>query len=135
MDVLNQLAKSINQNVSELPTKLLLGYVDEDKPLSLYAQPGSKILEEDYDGNQEKLLPFEIAFKTQDLAKGNAVMYAISTYLDNLDHLDTDGTYTVQSLDIDPQPFLTTIDVADNGLFLLDFSLTIYTQKTTRSFK
>ncbi|QHJ80573.1 MAG: hypothetical protein [Caudoviricetes sp.] len=135
MDVLNQLAKSINKNVSELPTKLLLGYVDKDKPLSLYAQPGSKILEEDYDGNQEKLLPFEIAFKTQDLAKGNAVMYAISTYLDNLDHLDTDGSYTVQSLDIDPQPFLTTIDVADNGLFLLDFSLTIYTQKTTRSFK
>lgn len=132
MDLINQIAKSINSNVDDLPEKLILGYVDDHHNFTLYAQPGSRILEEDFAGNQVKLMNFEIAYQTEELGQGDMLMRKIANYLDNLSHLDDDGTYTVENLDLDPNPFITTIDVKGRGLFLLDFNITIETLRKGR---
>ncbi|WP_248706310.1 minor capsid protein [Convivina praedatoris] len=130
MDLLECLAKSINDNVKQLPGKLMLGYISETKPFAIYAQPGSKVISADYDGTQLKEMPFEVALSTNSLGQGDSVMWSISNYLDNLTKLDTDGTYTVERLDIQPQPFLSMADMQNKGLFLLDFSVQITAKRT-----
>lgn len=133
MDLINQIAKSINTNAN-VTEKLKIGYIDNHNNFVIYAQPGSRIIEEDYAGNQEKQMNFEIAYKTDfgDIRNGDKLIRSVADYLDNLSHLDNDGSYTVENLDLDPNPFITTIDVDDKGLFLLDFNVTIETKRTGR---
>lgn len=131
MELLEQLGRTINQNLTSLPADLKLGYVDPDhgKPFSMYANPGSRVISSDFDGTQVKELPFEVALATNQLSQGDGVMWKISTYLDNLTHLDTDGTYTVEKIEIQPQPFLSMIDEKGRGMFLLDFTVQIATKR------
>ncbi|WP_307994977.1 phage tail terminator protein [Weissella viridescens] len=127
MDLLNQLAKKVNQlDLSETLTK---SNINADYKFGIYTLPGSKIIEEDMAGNQEKLIPIEIAYRSNDYTEATNMLTQVSDMLNNLAQLDTNGSYTFNQLDIEPQPYATGLMINDEGVFLLDFSVTITTKK------
>ena len=128
MDLIDQLAKLINK-MPGLPTKISKSYLDKDYYFGIYMLPGSKIIEEDMAGNQEKSLPIEIAFRSNDFDVANKLLWRISDMLDNLTSLETDDTYEFERLIIQPQPFLAGADVNGEGVFLLDFTVEVLTKR------
>ncbi|WP_307994546.1 minor capsid protein [uncultured Weissella sp.] len=128
MDLLNQLAKKINA-MPELPTKISKAAINTEYQFGIYTLPGSKVIEEDMAGNQEKSIPIEIAYRSNDYTKATNMLTQVSDMLNNLAQLDTDGSYTFNQLDIEPQPYATGLMINDEGVFLLDFSVIITTKK------
>ena len=127
MDLLERLADKINE-LPDLPERLIIGQLSHNNDFGFYSQPGSQVISEDWSGIQERSLPCEIAYRTDDFEKANNSLWKISELLDGLNKLQTDGTYEFNRINIQPQPFLTMIDVTEKGVFLLDFSVEITQQ-------
>ncbi|KAA8371894.1 capsid protein [Leuconostoc carnosum] len=126
MDLIERLADKINS--IDLPQMMIIGQLSEASDFGFYSQPGSQVISQDWSGIQERLLPFEVALRTDDIELGNNTLWKISELLDSTNSLETDGTYEFNKINIEPQPFLAMIDVSNKGIFLLDFSVEI-TQK------
>lgn len=127
MDLIERLADKINE-LPNLPQTMIIGQLSNANDFGFYSQPGSQVISQDWSGIQERLLPFEVALRTDDFELGNNTLWRISELLDGMTRLETDETYTFNKINIEPQPFLAMIDVSKKGVFLLDFSVEI-TQK------
>ncbi|MQR27299.1 capsid protein [Leuconostoc mesenteroides] len=126
MDLIERLSDKINS--IDLPQIMIIGQLSEDSDFGFYSQPGSQVISQDWSGIQERLLPFEVALRTDDIELGNNTLWKISELLDSTNSLETDGTYEFNKINIEPQPFLAMIDVANKGIFLLDFNVEITQQ-------
>lgn len=127
MDLTEQLATVINQ-MNSLPAKIKIAHLSPNIKFGIYPQPGSQVISEDWSGLEERSIPYEVALKTNDFELADQTLMNISELLDNLEELDNDGTYDVQEIQITPSPFLATIDVDDEGIYLLDFTVIVETQ-------
>lgn len=127
MDLIEQLALSIN-TIEGLPEQITMSYLSNDVDFGIYGQPGSKVLSEDWSGLQEKAMPIQIAYKSTDGYSAEQTLYRVADYLDGLTSLQTDGTYTVEEIDIQPQPFLAGVGIDDKPMYLLDFTIVISVQ-------
>lgn len=127
MDLIERLALSIN-TIENLPEPIIMSYLSNDVNFGIYAQSGSKVLSEDWSGLQEKAMPIQIAYKSSDGYEAEQTLYRVSNFLDELEHLKTDGTYSIEEIDIQPQPFLAGIGIDDKPMYLLDFTVIITVQ-------
>ncbi|KAA8364793.1 phage tail terminator protein [Leuconostoc carnosum] len=127
MDLIERLADKINE-LPNLPQTMIIGQLSNANDFGFYSQPGSQVISQDWSGIQERLLPFEVALRTNDFELGNNTLWRISELLDGMTRLETDETYTFNKINIEPQPFLAIIDVSEKGVFLLDFSVEITQQ-------
>ena len=71
-------------NTLGLPLKCKLDYLSENESLSVYPLPGGKVEDEDMAGTQILSLPYEIAIKSKDQQKLNAILWKINTELSKI---------------------------------------------------
>lgn len=71
-------------NTLGLPLKCKLDYLSEYESLSVYPLPGGKVEDEDMAGTQILSLPYEVAIKSKDQQKLNAILWKINTELSKI---------------------------------------------------
>ena len=129
MDLLERLAASINQ-VPNLPMKCTLGYLTVADSLSLYPLPGSRVLHEDYAGNQPWQMNYEVGTRTKNQQQANTTLWLVSQALDVLtaDNLvSSNDSFEFESLTINGQPSISEQDTQGYSTYQLSFYVTINT--------
>lgn len=129
MDLLERLAASINQ-VPNLPMKCTLGYLTVADSLSLYPLPGSRVLDEDYAGNQQWQMNYEVGTRTKNQQQANTTLWLVSQALDVLtadDLVSSNDSFEFESLTIDGQPSISEQDTQGYSTYQLSFSVTVNT--------
>jgi len=124
MDLLERLAASINQ-VPNLPMKCTLGYLTAADSLSLYPLPGSRVLDEDYAGNQQWQMNYEVGMRTKNQQQANTTLWLVSQALDMLmadDLVSSNGSFEFESLTINGQPSISDQDTQGYSHYHLGFS-------------
>ncbi|WP_076637289.1 minor capsid protein [Lactiplantibacillus plantarum] len=129
MDLLERLAASINQ-VPNLPMKCTLGYLPVADSLSLYPLPGSRVLDEDYAGNQQWQMNYEVGTRTKNQQQANTTLWLVSQALDVLtadDLVSSNDSFEFESLTINGQPSISEQDTQGYSTYQLSFSVTVNT--------
>ncbi|GAB1229506.1 hypothetical protein SNK12g_12250 [Lactiplantibacillus plantarum] len=129
MDLLERLAASINQ-VPNLPMKCTLGYLTVADSLSLYPLPGSRVLDEDYAGNQQWQMNYEVGTRTKNQQQANTTLWLVSQALDVLtadDLVSSNDSFEFESLAINGQPSISEQDTQGYSTYQLSFSVTVNT--------
>lgn len=129
MDLLERLVSTINQTPN-LPIQCKLGYLTAADSLSLYPLPGSRVLDEDYAGNQQWQMNYEVGFRTKDQSKANSTLWLVSQALDVLtdeDLVSTNSSFEFESLTINGQPSITKQDTQGYTTYQLSFSVIVNT--------
>ncbi|EPD25392.1 minor capsid protein [Lactiplantibacillus plantarum] len=129
MDLLERLAATINQ-VPNLPMKCTLGYLTAADSLSLYPLPGSRVLDEDYAGNQQWQMNYEVGMRTKNQQQANTTLWLISQALDVLtadDLVSSNGSFEFESLTISGQPSISEQDAQGYSIYQLSFSIIVNT--------
>lgn len=108
-------------NTLGLPLKCKLDYLSEDESLSVYPLPGGKVEDEDMAGTQILLLPFEVAIKSKDQQKLNAILWKINTELSRIgfELPSLNNSYTFLALTVET-PSLNDADEQGFYIYLLD---------------
>lgn len=129
MDLLERLAASINQ-VPNLPMKCTLGYLTVADSLSLYPLPGSRVLDEDYAGNQQWQMNYEVGTRTKNQQQANTTLWLVSQALDVLtadDLVSSNDSFEFESLTINGQPSISEQDTQGYSTYQLSFSVIVNT--------
>ena len=113
-----------------LPITPRLDYLNEGEDLVIYALPGGKV-DEDMAGTQILSLPFEIAIKSKDQQKVNAILWKINTELSKigLELPSLNNSYTFLSLKVET-PSLNDVNDQDYYIYLLDLQATIEVERS-----
>ena len=114
-----------------LPLTPRLGYLNEGEDLVIYALPGGKVEEEDMAGTQILSLPFEIAIKSKDQQKANAILWKINTELSKIgfELPSLNNSYTFLALTVET-PSLNDADEQGFYIYLLDLEATIEVERS-----
>jgi len=129
MDLLERLVGVINQ-VPNLPMRCKLGYLTAADSLSLYPLPGSRVLDEDYAGNQQWQMNYEVGFRTKDQSKANSVLWLVSQALDILtdeELVSSNNSFEFESLTINGQPSISEQDTQGYTTYQLSFFVIVNT--------
>ncbi|MCG0570834.1 minor capsid protein [Lactiplantibacillus plantarum] len=129
MDLLERLAASINK-VPNLPMKCTLGYLTAADSLSLYPLPGSRVLDEDYAGNQQWKMNYEVGISTKNQQQANTTLWLVSQALDVLtadDLVSSNKSFEFESLTINGQPSISEQDTQGYSTYQLSFSVIVNT--------
>ena len=118
-------------NTLGLPLKCKLDYLSEDESLSVYPLPGGKVEDEDMAGTQILSLPYEIAIKSKDQQKLNAILWKINTELSKIgfELPSLNDSYTFLSLKVET-PSLNDVNDQDYCIYLLDLQATIEVERS-----
>lgn len=113
-----------------LPITPRLDYLNEGEDLVIYALPGGKVEDEDMSGTQILSLPFEIAIKSKDQQKVNAILWKINTELSKigLELPSLNNSYTFLSLKVET-PSLNDVNDQDYYIYLLDLEARIEVER------
>ena len=126
MDLLERLADSIDL-VEGMPMPCVIGFLDGEDNLCIYSLPGSRTIEEYFDGTKERELLFEVGFNTKDQEKANKTLWLISNHLDELSTLASeDGSFVFLGIEISETPFVSEQDTQRNSTYLLGIKITIH---------
>lgn len=114
-----------------LPLTPRLDYLNEGEDLVIYALPGGKVEDEDMAGTQILSLPYEIAIKSKDQQKVNAILWKINTELSKigLELPSLNNSYTFLSLKVET-PSLNDVNDQDYYIYLLDLQATIEVERS-----
>ena len=114
-----------------LPITPRLDYLNEGEDLVIYALPGGKVEDEDMAGTQILSLPFEIAIKSKDQQKVNAILWKINTELSKigLELPSLNNSYTFLSSKVET-PSLNDVNDQDYYIYLLDLQATIEVERS-----
>lgn len=114
-----------------LPLTPRLDYLNEGENLVIYALPGGKVEGEDMAGTQILSLPFEIAIKSKDQQKVNAVLWKINTELSKigLELPSLNNSYTFLSLKVET-PSLNDVNDQDYYIYLLDLEARLEVERS-----
>ncbi|MBP5833253.1 phage tail terminator protein [Lactiplantibacillus plantarum] len=129
MDLLERLAASINR-VPSLPMKCTLGYLTVADSLSLYPLPGSRVLDEDYAGNQQWQMNYEVGTRTKNQQQANTTLWLVSQALDVLttdDLVSSNKSFEFETLTINGQPSISEQDTQGYSTYQLSFSVIVNT--------
>lgn len=129
MDLLERLAAIINQ-VPNLPMKCTLGYLTVADSLSLYPLPGSRVLDEDYAGNQQWQMNYEVGMRIKNQQQANTTLWLVSQALDVLttdDLVSSNKSFEFESLTINGQPSISEQDTQGYSTYQLSFSVIVNT--------
>ena len=104
-----------------LPLTPRLDYLNESEDLVIYALPGGKVEDEDMAGTQILSLPYEIAIKSKDQQKANAILWKINTELSKIgiELPSLNNSYTFLALTVET-PSLNDADEQGFYIYLLD---------------
>ena len=113
-----------------LPITPRLDYLNEGEDLVIYALPGGKVENEDMAGIQILSLPFEIAIKSKDKQKVNAILWKINTELSKigLELPSLNNSYTFLSLKVET-PSLNDVNDQNYCIYLLDLEARIEVER------
>lgn len=114
-----------------LPITPRLDYLNEGEDLVIYALPGGKVEDEDMAGTQILSLPFEIAIKSKDQQKVNAILWKINTELSKigLELPSLNNSYTFLSLKVET-PSLNDVNDQDYYIYLLDLQARLEVERS-----
>ena len=114
-----------------LPLTPRLDYLNESEDLVIYALPGGKVEDEDIAGTQILSLPYEIAIKSKDQQKANAILWKINTELSKIgiELPSLNNSYTFLALTVET-PSLNDADEQGFYIYLLDLEATIEVERS-----
>lgn len=114
-----------------LPLTPRLDYLNEGEDLVIYALPGGKVEDEDMAGTQIMSLPYEIAIKSKNQQKVNAILWKINFELSKigLELPSLNNSYTFLSLKVET-PSLNDVNDQDYYIYLLDLQATIEVERS-----
>ena len=114
-----------------LPLTPRLDYLNESEDLVIYALPGGKVEDEDMAGTQILSLPDEIAIKSKDQQKANAILWKINTELSKIgiELPSLNNSYTFLALTVET-PSLNDADEQGFYIYLLDLEATIEVERS-----
>lgn len=114
-----------------LPLTPRLDYLNEGEDLVIYALPGGKVEDEDMAGTQILSLPYEIAIKSKDQQKVNAILWKINTELSKigLELPSLNNSYTFLSLKVET-PSLNDVNDQDYYIYLLDLQARLEVERS-----
>lgn len=114
-----------------LPLTPRLGYLNEGEDLVIYALPGGKVEDEDMAGTQILSLPYEIAIKSKDQQKANAILWKINTELSKIgfELPSSNNSYTFLALTVET-PSLNDADEQGFYIYLLDLQARLEVERS-----
>lgn len=118
-------------NTLGLPLKCKLDYLSENESLSAYPLPGGKVEDEDMAGTQILSLPYEIAIKSKDQQKLNAILWKINTELSKIgfELPSLNNSYTFLALNVET-PSLNDADAQGFYIYLLDLQARLEVERS-----
>lgn len=129
MDLLKTLRNKFADNI-DLPFPLKIGFIPKKETMSMYTQPGSTVIDADFDGNIEKSVNITVSARSKDFELAQSALMDISNYVDRLNnssfaHITEE--YRILSLIQSSVPYL--VEQDENGLstFSQDFVVRIET--------
>ncbi|EOE6413460.1 minor capsid protein [Enterococcus hirae] len=126
MDLWERVADSID-SVKGLPMPCMMGFLNGEDTLCVYTLPGSRTIEEYFDGTREREMLFEVGFNTKDQEKANRTLWLISNHLEELSSLGSnDGSFKFISSEISDTPFVSEQDNQGLSTYLLDIKINIH---------
>lgn len=126
MDLWERVADSID-SVKGLPMPCMMGFLNGEDTLCVYTLPGSRTIEEYFDGTREREMLFEVGFNTKDQEKANRTLWLISNHLEELPSLGSnDGSFKFISSEISDTPFVSEQDNQGLSTYLLDIKINIH---------
>lgn len=114
-----------------LPLTPRLDYLNESEDLVIYALPGGKVEDEDMAGTQILSLPYEIAIKSKDQQKANAILWKINTELSKIgiELPSLNKSYTFLALTVET-PSLNDADEQGFYIYLLDLQARLEVERS-----
>lgn len=114
-----------------LPQTPRLDYLNESEDLVIYALPGGKVEDEDMAGTQILSLPYEIAIKSKDQQKANAILWKINTELSKIgiELPSLNNSYTFLALTVET-PSLNDADEQGFYIYLLDLQARLEVERS-----
>lgn len=114
-----------------LPLTPRLNYLNESEDLVIYALPGGKVEDEDMAGTQILSLPYEIAIKSKDQQKANAILWKINTELSKIgiELPSLNNSYTFLALTVET-PSLNDADEQGFYIYLLDLQARLEVERS-----
>lgn len=114
-----------------LPLTPRLDYLNESEDLVIYALPGGKVEDEDMAGTQILSLPYEIAIKSKDQQKANAILWKINTELSKIgiELPSLNNSYTFLALTVET-PSLNDADEQEFYIYLLDLQARLEVERS-----
>lgn len=114
-----------------LPLTPRLDYLNESEDLVIYALPGGKVEDEDMAGTQILSLPYEIAIKSKDQQKANAILWKINTELSKIgiELPSLNNSYTFLVLTVET-PSLNDADEQGFYIYLLDLQVRLEVERS-----
>lgn len=114
-----------------LPLTPRLDYLNEGEDLVIYALPGGKVEDEDMAGTQILSLPYEIAIKSEDQQKANAILWKINTELSKIgfELPSSNNSYTFLALTVET-PSLNDADEQGFYIYLLDLQARLEVERS-----
>ena len=108
-----------------------LDYLNESEDLVIYALPGGKVEDEDMAGTQILSLPYEIAIKSKDQQKANAILWKINTELSKIgiELPSLNNSYTFLALTVET-PSLNDADEQGFYIYLLDLQARLEVERS-----
>lgn len=127
MDFIERLNENVNQ-ITGLPIRCQLGYLQPNESFCLYPLPGSRVAKEYMDGAKEQQLNFEFAMKSTSQRKINQTLWLVSNHLEDLLELtSSDGSFDFEEIVITNKPFINQLDDEKTYIFMLDIQAKITT--------
>lgn len=133
MDLVDRIRDSLN-SIPNLPAKVIIGYMQPNETIGLYPLPGSKVINEDWAGNQTKHINYEVAIRTQDSQLANDSLWKISNYLEQLENIESeDNSFQFERIEQNGLPSISQQDTQGYTVFMLDFFVEIITNSKNES--
>lgn len=127
MNALETLLKAIN-SIPDMPQKASLGFLSADEMLCLYPTKNGSVVDEDFAGNQETRLYYELAIRTQDQSLGNQIMWIVSDFVKSLTDLPSDQ-FHFGKIETTSEPSISQADTRGFFLYTLDVAMNVTTNK------
>lgn len=125
MDLNERLCEAIN-SIEGLPQLCKIGYLTADDSFQLYPLPGGRTISEDYAGNKEKELNYEVAIRTQDQRTADQLLWSVTNMVEELEELESkDCSFEFEAIEITGTPFASEQDIRGYTEYALDFKTKI----------
>lgn len=132
MDFLERLVDKVNE-INGLPIECEPGYLKESESFVVYPIPGSRVVNEYYNGVKDQQINYEFAMKSKVAGRIHSTLWNVQTALEQIDHIaSNDDSFEFDELIITNKPY---INQADDVwfVFLLDVQAKITTFKKERA--
>lgn len=127
MNALEALTNALN-TIQDMPQKVSMGFLSADDALCIYPTKNGSVIEEDFAGNQELRLYYEIAIRTQNQELGNTIMWLVSDFVKKLGDLPSDE-FKFEKIETTSEPSITQADARGFFVYAIDIAMNVTTNK------